>query len=140
LAMPVALAEVSVPGLAIGTGGHVDGACRDDLLTVDGEPVGIRITGDLDAALRRDALDVELCEDALVLGAGDHELRAAPGLATGFDLDQLLLSSGEAPDAVAPPTVEVVSEGRTSYELRVTGADEPFWLVLGQSNSKGWKA
>src|SRR5262249_14085171 len=49
--------------------------------------------------------------------------------------------------AVAPaevtgsaPKVETVSSGRTSMKLRVSGADAPFWLVLGQSHNRGWVA
>jgi hypothetical protein len=34
----------------------------------------------------------------------------------------------------------VLKQGETSYKLRVTGADKPFWLVLGQSLSDGWSA
>jgi hypothetical protein len=38
------------------------------------------------------------------------------------------------------PKVTVLKKGETSYKLRVTGADKPFWLVLGQSLSDGWTA
>jgi arabinofuranan 3-O-arabinosyltransferase len=38
------------------------------------------------------------------------------------------------------PEVEVESSGRTKTKVRVTGATEPFWLVMGQSNNAGWRA
>jgi hypothetical protein len=36
--------------------------------------------------------------------------------------------------------VRVVDEGATTYDLKVKSDGEPFWLVLGQSLSPGWKA
>ncbi len=38
------------------------------------------------------------------------------------------------------PTSTVVDDGRTRMRVRVDGATEPFWLVLGQSASEGWTA
>jgi hypothetical protein len=140
------------------------GECRSDLLTLDGEPVPIRVTGATAAAATLAPLAVERCDPTtgeratapLVLGAGDHELRAAPGADTGVDLDGLVLGSevGGAPltlgarGAIPPvattrvpaPEVEVVESGRTEMKLRVRGADEPFWLVLGESENTGWQA
>ena len=40
----------------------------------------------------------------------------------------------------AAPTVTMVHNGPTRMRVHVSGADEPFWLVLGQSQSPGWKA
>jgi hypothetical protein len=36
--------------------------------------------------------------------------------------------------------VAVTKSGETSFDLRVSDATKPFWLVLGQSLSPGWKA
>jgi hypothetical protein len=36
--------------------------------------------------------------------------------------------------------VEVTHDGRTSLDVDVHGATEPFWLVLGQSDNPGWTA
>ncbi len=38
------------------------------------------------------------------------------------------------------PSVTVTRDGDTRMRAHVAGADEPFWLVLGQSQSAGWKA
>jgi hypothetical protein len=38
------------------------------------------------------------------------------------------------------PTVQIVREGRTHLRVRVSGATRPFWLVLGESQSSGWRA
>lgn len=56
-------------------------------------------------------------------------------------------SSGAAPAAPgAPrprsgaPAVTVTDESRWTSSLRITGARDPFWLVLGQSYNEGWRA
>jgi hypothetical protein len=85
-------------------------------------------------------------------------VRTTPGVRTGIDVDRLQLGSaaggaalpadpaGELPVAdgsgtpSGQPTVTVAHAGETSFDVHVTGADAPFWLVLGQSLSAGWKA
>lgn len=154
--LPVAIAELGAPGLRIGpTAPMVATGCRSDLLTVDGRPVPIAISGSTTAAVARDGLKVSLCGPPLTLSAGTHVLRTARGLSTGLDLDQLLLTSkpgGAAGDAADPlpgqvrtadaPHVQVTSQGPISYHLSVTGATpgKPFWLVLGQSLTPAWQA
>jgi hypothetical protein len=160
---PVALAELGIPGVQRPAPGEsLAGACRDDLLTVDGAPVPIRVTGSTADAVSSRPLAVERCDPAtgaassapLALDRGQHVLRSALGVDAGIDLDGMVLGSeaGGAPlalgarGAVQPeptsraPKVETVSSGRTSMKLRVTGADAPFWLVLGESHNRGWIA
>jgi len=150
ITMPVGVVELGLPGTSIPPAGALD-VCRDDLLTVDGRPVAVRLTGDVGAASRRQPVQVSLCEGSLRLPAGEHELRTAPGATTGYDLDRLVLTSGVRGEAVPPPSpgsppaatssvaLRVVDEGRASLTVEVDG-DEPFWLVLGQSHSSGWTA
>jgi hypothetical protein len=150
LDMPVAIAELGIPGVRPAGTGTVSPACRDDLLTVDGTPVPVTVTGDRVAAVGRQPLAVHTCGPALELGAGEHVLRTALGLEGGIDLDRLVLSSaagggaGTSPASAEPtaaaPKVKVTSSGHTSFDLQVTGATAASWLVLGQSNSKGWHA
>jgi arabinofuranan 3-O-arabinosyltransferase len=151
--LPVALAEVGIGDIAVhAPTGDLDDDCRDDLLALDDEPVSVSVTGTVESALARQGLEVSLCSDAgLVLDDGDHELLAAPGRETGIDLDGLALTSAAGGDAApadlvasspAPPApdVEITAEGRVSSDLTVTDAEEPFWLVLGQSHNLGWHA
>jgi hypothetical protein len=150
ITMPIAIAELGLPA-TVTPGGGVDGHCRRNLVTIDGRAVGLRVVGDRGAGERRDALDVELCGPDLSLDAGEHELRAAPGSRSGLDVDRLVLTSaadgtGARPPAPAAPPraasdvdLRVVSSGRDTTTVEVD-ADEPFWLVLGQSHSSGWQA
>jgi arabinofuranan 3-O-arabinosyltransferase len=162
---PVALAELGIPGVQRPPlGESLVGACRDDLLTVDGAPVPVRVTGSVADASAGRPLSAERCDPAsgaatsspLPLDRGQHVLRSALGVDTGLDLDGIVLGSeaGGAPLALGPggavppadaagggaPKVETISSGRTSMKLRVTGADIPFWLVLGESHNRGWVA
>jgi len=160
---PIAIAELGVSGLRaqVRSGSdRFDTGCRTDLLTIDGAPVGVDISGTVGDAEAGRPLDVTPCglaTDGIFLAAGDHVLRAAKGVDTGIDLDDLVLQSaagGSAPTAIGPvrpsgtgtgaeaPQVHVGGTGRTSFDLTVTGATagSPFWLVLGQSHNDGWTA
>ncbi len=147
IALPVALAELRVPGSPVAVPmppERLDSGCRDDLLTLDGAPLAVRITGTSDDALARRGLDVAPCGPGpLALAAGSHELRAAPGARSGLDLDRLVLATPgwqAAAGTAAAPTVEVSASGPVSHEGVVTGHDgAPFWLVLDQSVNEGWE-
>lgn len=154
LPLPVGIAEVGIDDLAVGDPpDEFDSGCRDDLLTIDDDPVPVQIVGSTDDALDYRPLDVQVCDgavDGIDLAEGEHILRTAPGRDVGIDIDQVLLTSGAGGEAVPaadanpgvdrnPPTLEVAS-GRTTADVDVTGAREPFWLVLGQSLNDGWSA
>ena len=119
----------------------------------------MRIHGTSADLLARRPLAVEGCASgaALALGEGTHQLRTAPGLATGLDLDRLVLhaaasGAGGSPAAPAAPTaptgpagppdpsVTVTGQSRTSVEGTVTPGAGPFWLILGQGLNEGWHA
>jgi hypothetical protein len=147
--MPVAVAELGVPGLrATDARPAFDSTqCRTDLVSVDGRPVAVRLTGDTAAAARLEPFALEPCDgsETLALAAGRHHVVTATGRDNGIDVDRLVLQSNWTPSppaSVEPPKVDVVGSSRTSYTLRVTGATpgEPFWLVLGQSHNAGWHA
>ena len=78
-------------------------------------------------------------------------LRSAVGLDTGIDVDRVVPDVGRRrrrrAGAGVPrragasgARVEVVDHGATTYDLKVRSDGAPFWLVLGESHSSGWKA
>ena len=149
VAMPLGIAELGIPGVvAPAPSPTIDTGCRRDLLTIDGRPLGLRITGPTAAGLARDGLSVEACTGPVDLAPGAHELRTAAGAETGIDLDRLVLRTPDAPDAAADiltapqdlPDVRVVDQGRTTRRIVVEGASAPFWLVLAESHNDGWRA
>jgi arabinofuranan 3-O-arabinosyltransferase len=163
---PAALAEIGLPGPTVpARPATFDSGCRDDLLSADGDPIAVRVTGRIDAALAHQPLAISTCGDSagpLELDGGDHDVRAARGDLLAIDLDRLVLRSaagGAASPATGPlvaeasaaradgeadavPRVTVADEGQDRVEVEVSGATpgEPFWLVLGQSFNDGWTA
>jgi hypothetical protein len=156
--MPVGIAELGVPDApVVRLPGAVPEVCRDDLLTVDGRGVGVRISGERAVAENMGALSLTTCDGApLALGPGSHTVRSAVGTSYGIDVDRLVLGSAagggpwsamSAQGDVTParpstgaPRTKVLKQGHTSATVRVTGARGPFWMVLGQSQNAGWHA
>ena len=163
IALPIAIASVGLPGVvAPPVPAVVPTSCRGDLLSVDGGPLWVTVTGSTTDALARRALTISLCgPDAggLALGPGDHTIRSQVGRTAGYDVDQLVFDSAPgggpmalaSPTTVAPPTVTpaprvtVTGASDTRLALRVTGVPTdrggpPVVLVLGESINRGWDA
>ena len=160
---PVAIAELGIPGLRVAAAPvSFPGRCRSDLLSIDGQPVPVRVNGPASAAPNLSGLAVTPCDPrdpsrvpTITLARGEHVVRTSEGVRTGVQLDRVVLASaaGGQPLAVAggrvtglgstplpTPSITVVRNGATRVRVHVSGADNPFWLVLGQSQSDGWKA
>jgi arabinofuranan 3-O-arabinosyltransferase len=158
LVMPVGIAELGIPGVTRAPmPTTLPDTCRTDLVTVDGKPFPVRITGSTEDALARKPLGLTPCDpgETVQLDAGAHTVttKVSPHNPTGFDVNRLVLASGAGGDAVpaaslvstgheggSSPRVKVVRHGRTSMKVRVDPTDDPFWIVLGQSNNEGWTA
>jgi arabinofuranan 3-O-arabinosyltransferase len=144
ITMPIGVVELGLGTQVIPPSGRIDDTCRADLLALDGAPVSVRLRGTVADALARRPIGIEPCGE-ITVPSGRHELRATEGATTGFDLDRLVLtdgvdaSPGALPTAATDASIDVVSSGRASVTVDVSG-DEPFWLVLGQSHSLGWSA
>ncbi|RMH74939.1 MAG: discoidin domain-containing protein, partial [Actinomyces sp.] len=141
IAMPVAIADIDLGSMvAFGPPGDIDTGCRDDLVTVDGRPVSVRITGAAADAVARRGLALTSCEPVPV-DPSDVLVETAPGADTGLDIDQLVFRSPRpVPAGAVPAPVEVVERDDTTLVVDVTPADEARWLVLGQSHNAGWTA
>ncbi len=162
LEMPVGIAELGMPGVpAVRVAATVPNDCRADLVTVDDRPFPVRVVGTTADALARNPLRLVSCSEdgapVLALDAGRHVLSTQPGNKFGFDVDRLVVASeaggsawttfdtaagltGVPAPSAAEPTVKVLESGRYKTNVRVTGADKPFWIVLGQSSNPGWRA
>jgi hypothetical protein len=161
--LPPAIAELGIPGIRLAPlPARVQGECRTDLLTIDGRPFPVRVSGDSKTMIGMGPATVVPCDPrrptafpTVTLAPGQHVVRTAPGQRTGIELDRLVLASDAGGAALATgngrvtglpdrppstPAVKVLGNGRTKVHLRIRGADEPFWLVLGESRSDGWQA
>ena len=143
--LPVGLTEIQfgdAPNDARSTNEALDDTCRSDLITVDGEPVAVRLIGSRGDALARSELQMVSCEP-ISLAAGSHRVDAAGGAQTGFDIDRVVLdSAASSPTPTTPPDPDtsVDEQAATSLKLTVGPSDEPTWLVLQQSWNSGWTA
>ena len=151
--LPVGIAELGLPDVVQpATPSAIPTTCQP-LLSVDGKPVDVQISGTTAAALAGQELHLSPCGNSsggITLGPGTHTVTTSAHLPSGWAIDQLSLSSpagGSAPTATAtttpsssPPAVAVDSQGRTSMTLTVHGNGQPFWLILGESQSDGWTA
>jgi hypothetical protein len=155
---PIGIAEVGIPGVdAPPTPATTTSACLDDLLAIDGTPVDVQVSGSTATALSSGALQLSGCGNSaggVTLGPGEHMVQTATSKAEGLDLDSIWLSSANGGSALpltstgtislpTPPTsatARVLHQDRTHVMVKVTGTGTPYWLVLGQSQSAGWKA
>ncbi len=140
--LPAGIVDL-VPASGAGrrSGGSL-GQCRDDLVTLDGRPLRVRLTGTAADALARRALGVESCGPAVQLSAGPHRLEAVAGTHSGIDLDRLVFDSGATPVATPAATTATVHLGAQSATSLDGTLDAPTdtWLVLGESWNPGWTA
>ncbi len=90
-------------------------------------------------ALTRQALAMSLCDGPLHLGAGTHTIDSAAGLATGVDVDRLILDNGVAAPAGPTTAVEVASSAATRIAGILPASTTDQYLVLRQSWNAGWR-
>ncbi len=140
---PLGIAEISVPGIAtISTPTTINTGCLSNVLRIDGHDVPVTISGTLDEVQRGLPLSVSSCASSVTLSAGMHDVESSLGAMSGFQLDDLVMTSRVAPQ----PSVTAISDlaGRWQSRSQVTANVEPRdggrVLVLGQSMSPGWRA
>lgn len=143
IALPIGVAEIAIPTNAtehLRSG--IDERCRFDVLSLNAEPIGVYIRGNVSDALEGKPLELALCEEALHITGDDDILRSAPGRSSGFNVDQVVLSNqvGAPETASAVPHVQWVRNSPTSFNINVDAWDEPVWLVVNESWNRGWQA
>jgi hypothetical protein len=106
------------------------GGCQDGIVQVDGRDVPVQVDEDGHSFVG--------CAP-LTLSAGRH-LLATPAGQPG-PVDRIVLSTVGSPRAAATsPGLEVVERTATSARVRLRPSTDPYWLVLGESDSDGWRA
>lgn len=156
--LPVGIAEVGIPGVRMpDPPANIPSTCRGNLLSIDGLPVWVRVSGTTADALMHAALHFQGCgpsKHGVQLNAGPNVIVSTPGNKTGFDINSLALdsapggsampltASGDLQPATAPPSpvARVLSSTEDSYQISVRSSGKPYWLVVGQSYNAGWKA
>ncbi|MFM8305081.1 MAG: alpha-(1-_3)-arabinofuranosyltransferase family protein [Actinomycetota bacterium] len=139
--LPVAFAEVET-GVRAPAAARVSTGCRADLVTLDGTPLPVRIDGEPGPGGTGPLTVTPCAEGPIVLTAGAHTLRTAPGLGTGIDLDRLVLVSPQfaaAPAVGTIPGAPMVVRADPGSAV-VAGEGSPYWVRLNQSANRGWEA
>jgi arabinofuranan 3-O-arabinosyltransferase len=152
--LPVGIAELGLgPTAAVpADGAELASSCRSDLLTVGGSAVGLRPGGTVGDFLDGSLLPLSPCGDPVDLPPGRTLLETTDGEEAGLAVDQLALTSdaGGAPGpdtwttgptpVADPPETATDNTARLTWTVEVTGATDPYWVVLGQSLSPGFTA
>jgi len=139
--LPMGIAEVSFDsdGLGTPTGQTrvLNSGCRSDLISLDGAPLAVEVTGEVDSVL-----DIIPCIDTILdLTAGQHRLIAANGKLTGLDLDRLVLDSPQRAPASPPNgSVAITRRDATAIDASLTATVHTTVLTLPQSHNLGWTA
>jgi arabinofuranan 3-O-arabinosyltransferase len=150
--LPAALSEVTADNItpaALPT--TLDVACRDDVLTLDDTPVAVHVSGPLADLFAGSPATTELCGDtSWQLRPGEHIVRSAAGLATGIEVDRVVLRAApvSAPaaatsstDTTAPSVAATVTAtSHTHRTIRVDACPDGCWLVFGEGFNAGWSA
>lgn len=149
ISLPVAIRELSassiVPPVTIAHG-SIENQCNNALLSIDGQPVPLRLTASDETALAAGtSVTVAPCAP-VTLAAGRHRLSSSNGLLTGLDVDQIVFDDGVA-DGVADgaattqaaPAVSV-QRARTTRTATVAACPVGCWLIMGEGYNTGWEA
>lgn len=137
--LPVGISEISgLPTRA--TRVTPQESCRDDLLTIDGKAVPLRV--DMQRLLAGEAVDTATCDgEPLRLAAGAHTVASSSGLTTGIDVNDVSISNGALVSSTGPrPSVATVQNSDTSFTMQVSACPSGCWLIFGQGNNSGWAA
>lgn len=147
-----------IPPLNIST--NLPGTCQNNLATIDGRPIWLRVIGTVANALQGKYLQILGCgpdSSGILLQPGDHIVETAAGQKAGINIDQLVFDSprpsnnailtsqnnGFIPPAATPnpkAAMKILSQSDTNINLKVTTNGKPVWLVLGENYNSGWKA
>jgi len=144
--LPAAISSIGFVGSFIerSSAFAANGECRDDLLELDGQPLGVSVAFDVDTALAGDSITVEVCDGSLDLEQGTHRLSTAAGHTTGIDVDRVVLRPAP-PETAASPAIDptqtvLVESGRHDRIVDVPACPRGCWVVLGEGYNDGWTA
>jgi arabinofuranan 3-O-arabinosyltransferase len=140
---PVAISEIEIAGLdPVGLPDALDTDCRDDLVSIDGAPLAIRVVAPTEDLLAGRPVPAEVCGSSTVsLQAGESTVETTTG--HGLQVDQVVLTSVEAATTGTPPdrpAVTEISRGRTTRVAEVEACPEGCWFVQAEGANPGWSA
>jgi arabinofuranan 3-O-arabinosyltransferase len=151
--LPVGIAELGIPGVdEPAPPPSLPATCQSGLLTIDGNPVDVEITGTTAAALAGDPLTVRACGNSaggITLSPGSHVIHTSPRLPSGWSIDQLWLGSeagggpaafsGTGPANSGGAGALSAATGASGIAATAAAADQPPLLRLDSQNRTSWR-
>jgi hypothetical protein len=149
LALPIAIAEIGIPGLTTpATPATLPGTCTPSLLTIDGQPIDLAVVGSTSSALDNGEMQVVPCgadANGIALAAGTHVVQSTVGHnplcatniadCTGWNIDQLVLDS--AAGGTAGPAATPTAQGTPELPATQPGAAPTVQLTANHIDSQG---
>lgn len=139
--LPVSILELSGP-TPVSTP-VAQPTCRTDLLTIDGQPVGLRVD-DPASLLRDDTVTTTTCEgEPLSWAAGLHRIVSTPSRSTGITVDSVVIGDPtQRPTGTSLRSAATTVERRspTSFRVEVAACADGCWLLFRQGYNSGWTA
>ncbi|HAP74737.1 MAG TPA: hypothetical protein DCR14_01480 [Acidimicrobiaceae bacterium] len=123
--------------------------CRTDLVSVDGDAIGIELDAEAMATLEAGgAATVHPCDAATIdLARGTHRVESHRQSATTLLVDQVVLAEPAAMSATHPtgeadeqPVATVTDRSRTERRVTVSACPDGCWLVFGEGWNAAWTA
>jgi len=141
--LPSAISEILFDGepLALAPTERLAADCRDDLLSIDGEPLPLSFDVATSDALAGGPIEATPCTDSLSLGSGEHTVVSVQG--SGFHVDRVVLRSEASPeraDALDPTQTVLVDSSTRRRTVEVPACPDGCWLVVGEGYNTAWSA
>ncbi len=150
LTLPAAIADVSSPAIErsdVGADAAISVECADDLLSIDGRPVGLSFSTTPASLLAGEPIAAEVCDAPLQFDVGGHRVvgsnTTAAGALSAMTVDRIVLRdvSDAVIDSVAPPvTVVTERDDPRARTVTVEACPNGCWLVLGEGYNDAWQA
>jgi hypothetical protein len=142
--MPAAISEIgnvapsSLPA-------RFDTGCRDDLVSVGGAAVAVRVAGSLADAFAGEPLEATTCSEPVRMTAGPVEVTGQQSRRSGLQVDRIVLAGADAPTDRAAvggggPVATVVDGDRLNRTITVERCTAGCWLIVGEGHHPSWTA
>lgn len=115
-----------------------DTGCRNDLVSIDGMPVPVRISDSVVRALDGETLNTQLCFGSLDSRPRGTLLKVSAGADTGWDFDRIVLGAQPLRGNRIESTPLPFTPRRASYTATTPGCVESCWIEMPFGSSAGW--
>jgi arabinofuranan 3-O-arabinosyltransferase len=114
---------------------NLDNECRNDLVYIDGHPIGVQTSGSVKQLLAGQSIALSSCTP-VEIAAGWREVTTAPGLPLNWL--RFKANDGNAVATTSAIHLKVLSRSADEYRISI---DAPIGtrLILGQAYSDSWK-